>query len=239
MSVPRLLSAGAIAMALGGASYFTPVAYAQTVWQGGGSGNWNVAGNWSAGIPDSLTNAIIDSDGGTNATVFVNTFGQVNNITIDLGDTLQINNAQRLSVFGGLFSDGLLQVGTTGSATYFQPVGAITLSGSGILELMGPQAWLYDNQNLNADSDHLINGAGHTIRGVGNIGFGNSLQITNHGLIDANVSGGTLNVSPNSFGLVNTGVMRASNGGNLNLNGASLGSGAGRAHYFTLKFREF
>ncbi|HMP80669.1 MAG TPA: hypothetical protein PKD54_14540, partial [Pirellulaceae bacterium] len=154
----------------------TSSALGQTTWQGG-TGNWGLGTNWSAGVPNSTTNAFVDSDNGTNSVVNVNVFASVNDLTIDFGDVVNINNAQRLSIHGNLFNNGLLIVGSTGASTYFQPVGTITFSGTGAVELTHSTAWLYDNSNSNAASDHLINSASHTIRGLGNIGFSSTLQI--------------------------------------------------------------
>ncbi len=149
-------------------------------------------------------------------------WARFDSLTVDA--YVNIVNANRLDALGTITNNNLIRVNSTGSATYLQTVGTTTLAGNGAVEMTGSQAWMYDNSNSNSANDHVINTASHTIRGAGNIGFGNALQITNQGLIDANVSGGTLNVTPNNSGLVNSGLMRASNGGNLNLVGTSLGS---------------
>ena len=54
--------------------------------------------------------------------------------------------------------------------------------------------------------------------GVNSLG-NNQIGIINHGLIDANVAGQDLRVNPSNEGVVNTGIMQASGGGILSLNG--------------------
>ena len=58
----------------------------------GGTGNWNVAGNWSpVGVPNSaLTNVFIDGGNVVNSIVTLNTGATIGNLTIDAGDSLGI-----------------------------------------------------------------------------------------------------------------------------------------------------
>ncbi len=205
----------------------------QATWDGG-TGSWSDA-NWSFVPSNGFTepnntashvfNVFIDGgQAGTHSMVSLNANRSIQRLTLDAGDQLQINNSRRLSLFGDLVNDGVLRVAATTGSTYLQPVGTINVTGSGVIELGGGNAWLYDATNSNAAPDHLIHSAGHSIRGVGGIGFQNNLQISNHGLIHADVDGGTLAVVPNSVGMLNRGILRASGGGNLSLNGTSLGS---------------
>ena len=200
----------------------------------GGTGVWTDS-NWTFSPDGAFSNpnntaelqfhVLIDGGlAGTDSVVAVTASRSVLSLGLDAGDQLHINNAQRLSILDSLVNNGLLQVNAGGSSTYLQPVGTVSFSGSGSVELGGSNAWLYDASNSNAATDHLIQEAGHSIRGIGNIGFGNNLQISNHGLIDADANGGTLTVTPNNAGMINTGILRASNGGNLAVNGANLGS---------------
>ncbi len=200
----------------------------------GGIGNWTEA-NWtfvpSDGFDDPnntaehLFNVAIDAGlTSIDSVVSVNANRAILSLTLDAGDQVRINNAQRLSILESLVNNGLLRIDASTSNTFLQPVGTVSFSGSGSVELGGNNAWLYDGNNSNAAPDHLIQEAGHSIRGVGNIGFSNNLQITNHGLIEANSDGNTLTIAPNNAGMINSNTLRASNGGNLVLNGSSLGS---------------
>ena len=75
----------------------------------------------------------------------------------------------------------------------------------------------------NFGTETLVN-VNNTIQGSGNVG-NFSLAIMNQSVINANVSGGTLTVLPNSNGITNTGVMQASSGGTLSIVGMTNNSG--------------
>ena len=200
----------------------------------GGTGNWNDANAWTFdptgsftnphNTVDHLFNVFIDGGKADNSVVSLNLNRSIQRLTLDAGDELRINNSQRLSLFGDVVNNGLLTVAAGNSGTYLQPVDEIEFSGSGAVVMGGNNAWLYDFSNSNSGPDHLIQLAGHTIRGVGNIGFANNLRITNAGLIHADTDASTLTVRPNDQGMINTGTVRASGGGNLEFLGGSLGT---------------
>jgi hypothetical protein len=200
------------------------ISSAQSIYTGASGGNWNVAGNWSLGVPTSMTDARVNNNS-SNVTVLVNVASNVAALTIDAGDAVSINNVQRLGLFGTLTNNGTLRVDATTGNTYLMPSGTVTLNGTGTIELADTSAsvngWFYDVNNVNGAADHIINSATHTIRGRGTVGTGSSTQITNNGLIHADVGASPLELIPNASGLINTGTLRASNGGNLILNGSS------------------
>ncbi|MFT3786278.1 MAG: hypothetical protein QM770_08940 [Tepidisphaeraceae bacterium] len=203
------------------------VARAQT-YVGPTGGNWGTAANWSTGlVPTASTDAVVNANA-SNVQVLVNVASNVRALTIDNGDSVSINNAQRLTLNGNLLNNGLLQIDAVNAATYLQPSGTVTLNGTGTIELAdttsGTNGWIYDASNVNGVSDHIINSSTHTIRGRGDIGFSSTLQITNHGLINADVAASALTLTPNTSGLLNTGTLRASGGGNLVLNGSGVGN---------------
>ena len=68
----------------------------------------------------------------------------------------------------------------------------VTVAGSGELILGGPYGSLIHGAGLD-------NGAGHTIRGYGEI----ALPVTNHGTVRADVPGGALTLNPQTPGFTN------------------------------------
>ena len=98
----------------------------------------------------------------------------------------------------------------------------LTLSGTGTYTMTGRQRTRIFGD---AGSDTLTNGSGHTIQGFGQIGV-NSLQVTNAGTIDANVSGQTITLNTTSaVANQTTGVLQASNGGTLYIDKSVTGTG--------------
>ncbi len=193
----------------------------------GGTGDWTTA-NWTFDPangfvePNNTANHLFSVyiDGGltgVDSLVSLNANRSIQRLNLDAGDRLTIINSRRLSLFGDMLNHGLLRVGAVNLSTYLQPVGTVTLSGTGVVELGGIYAQFYDATDSNNAPDHLIQSAGHSIRGISNIGSANTLQITNHGLIHSDAASGVLIITPNSDGMSNTGTLRASGGGTLNI----------------------
>jgi hypothetical protein len=210
------------------ASAVTTAAMAQSTYTGPTGGAWGTAANWTpSGVPSATTDVSVNANA-SNVEVLVNVNSNARALNIDAGDSVSINNGLRLTLNGNLVNNGLLKINAINAATYLQPSGTITLSGSGAIELADTTSavdgWFYDATNLNAADDHIINSAGHTIRGRGNVGFSSTTRITNNGLINADVAASELRLIPNASGLLNTGTLRASNGGTLVLNGGGTGN---------------
>ena len=95
-----------------------------------------------------------------------------------------------------------------------QPAGA-TLTGGGTIVLTGNT-----NARIDGVGNPVFNIVDQVIEGRGNIGT-NTLSVVNHsnGLINANELGQQLNVDPDPNGFVNDGIMQASNGGVLRIDG--------------------
>lgn len=133
---------------------------------------------------------------------------------------IQFNNGTTTILSGTITNNGNLLVASTGSFTDFL-INDVTFSGSGVLTL------------ANADrirGTGIFTNAGNTIQGEtsnsGSLGT-NEIGLVNQadGVIDANVTGLALNIDPgSSFGLTNQGLMQASNGGILLLNGNGGGA---------------
>jgi hypothetical protein len=81
-------------------------ATSETQWTGNISSNWNVAGNWSSGIPDASTNVLIPSGRPNNPLVDATSGnGFVQYITIASGATLTVSGAT-LEITGGISNNG-------------------------------------------------------------------------------------------------------------------------------------
>jgi hypothetical protein len=93
----------------------------------------------------------------------------------------------------------------------------VTVAGSGELILGGPYgSWIYGTG--------LVNGAGHTIRGYGDI----ALPVTNHGTVRSDrPAGAALTLNPQTPGFTNQGTLEVSTGCRLYLNSADLFSQSG------------
>ena len=198
-----------------------PAAHAQTTdtWTAGKSGLWNVASDWSAGVPNDgaptgTTYNVDIVDGKSTVTLNIN--ATINDLSIGAGNTLAIEGNQVLSVLGpSIANSGSIQVnGGNGTNTYLQLAGSVNLSGTGTLTLStatgGGSAFIQPN-----GQEATLNNAG-TIQGTGVIGNGNGgLIVNNTGVIDANTAAGTGILVLNGYATTNTGTLEATGGGTL------------------------
>ena len=88
----------------------------------GGTGFWNVAGNWdTTDYPHnngSTYNVFIDgSKTGTYSNVTLNTSVAIENLTIDSGDILNQNNGISFSLNGNIANNGTMAMNSTGHQT--------------------------------------------------------------------------------------------------------------------------
>jgi hypothetical protein len=120
-----------------------------------------------------------------------NVFITTSNSTINLSGTVGVVNTT-------IGSSDTLAISGSGFTSNINNSGDITLAKS--------------SDSIASDGGSIINSG--TMQGQGAI-FGGG-PMTNSGLINANVSGGTLTIQPsNAGGMTNTGTMQASNGGTL------------------------
>ena len=229
MSVSR--ASIALTAAVVSSFFISTLALAQDrTWDVNANGNYDLATNWNpTDVPDTSTeNAIITSPDGTTAVVVTlgpNLTRDVGNVTI-LGNganpahELSLSDNTFLDVHGDIANDGILSINSAGSNTRLRLDGSdVMLTGAGVLRLGG-----LNSQIANASgSNTLINTASHTIDGAGNIGV-NTIAINNAGLIDANLATQQLVLDPSGTGAINTGTMRASNGGILGFTGNGGGA---------------
>ena len=137
-----------------------------------------------------------------------------------------VNVADNQTVYGiGAIADNHLNIGTNADFR-LQGTNNLTLSG-GTTTLVAGNTRIFGDTASNV----LTNAGGNTIQGQGQIGV-NQLYVANAGLITANVMGATLTIDPSdgdgiNAGFVNTGTIRAENGGNLQLNPGHFNNATG------------
>jgi len=114
------------------------------IWNGG-TGNYSIANKWDINTvpnngvpPGSRYNVLIDgAKTGTASDVSLDINATINNLTVDAGDKLGINDSKSLTIAGGAMTNGgslLIDTGGTFSlgngATYTQTAGLTTVNGS-------------------------------------------------------------------------------------------------------------
>ncbi|HRQ76949.1 MAG TPA: hypothetical protein PK098_13630, partial [Phycisphaerales bacterium] len=137
---------------------------------------------------------------------------------------LRVPNNRNLQLQGTIENTGTIELSSAGNTTYIFPVGGpVSLTGGGTLKLSNHvQNWIYRGDALGS----LIN-VDNTIRGGGNIGWsGAPMDILNQGTIIADVSA-ILHTSPASSTLTNESVLRAQDGGTLQLNAGAYDNTSG------------
>ncbi len=80
---------------------------AQTVWTGAASGAWSDSANWTAGVPNSVSDAIIPITSNVPSTAG-SPFPAVRNLTVQAGAAFTISPAAPLDVFGSINSEGAI-----------------------------------------------------------------------------------------------------------------------------------
>ncbi len=184
-----------------------------STWIGSSGGVWSSGANWSSGVPGTggVTDAVITTGRGL-ITVNLDSFPVIQTLTIGSGCTLLQPDNRDMTVTGVL-NDGFWSLGSAGSATDIALSADMGFLGSGTIELGNSSA----NRILSVGAVRtLLNGANHTIRGAGQVGFNNT-QITNDGVIEATLPVGMWVDQHNGTSLDNNGLMRARDGSLLSL----------------------
>lgn len=193
---------------------------------GSGDGRFNTVGGTVEALNGSNVRLVSSArvNGGTFQTtgsgtigVAVSDDGFFNDFT-NTGNMVGENNSD-FGIAGIVNNTGTISLNSTGSATDLELQNNTTFNGTGTIVLNGP------NAGING-SGLLTNSATHTIRGEGRLGQA-SVTINNAGLVNANVTGGTLTIDPINTGttteVTNSGTLRASNGGFLTITGSGDG----------------
>ena len=169
----------------------------------------------------SIVDGILDTTGSGLLRVNASTSVFFTDVT-NTGDMLANNNSD-FGISGVFTNEGTVSITSTGSATDIevQATGAM-INGGGSITLGGTS-----NARINGVSNPSLTIVDQTIDGFGQIGV-NTISIDNQGnLINANSSGNPLTIDPNAGGMINTGTLRASGGGILNLNAAEYTNTSG------------
>jgi Dockerin type I domain len=194
------------------------------VFTGPSGGNFNTAANWSCGVvPGAATHAFIDATGAL--VVFLNVSPVVGDLTVGVGDELSCNNNTVLRVPDAT-NNGVISLNSSGNVTALRiDANPTILSGAGTLR-MGPNFQnRIDGQLFDID---LVNGAGHTIRGSGQIGL-NVIDLVNHGLIRADQPAAALQLDLRNGTLANFnhGTLLATGGGTLTILNSGIDNALG------------
>lgn len=146
--------------------------------------------------------------------------GTLSNVT-NTG-SVAIADQESLAIAGTFTNNGTVAVNSLGNGAILRITNGTSLAGTGVVSLSNNGS----NYILGVTNGATFTiAAGATIQGAGTIspgfsGGSNMLKITNNGLIDANITGAGLGIrvdDGNNGPFTNTGTLRASNGGSLNL----------------------
>ncbi|MBN1491783.1 MAG: hypothetical protein JXA69_17855, partial [Phycisphaerae bacterium] len=191
----------------------------------GGTGNWGEAADWDIGVvPSNGTDTYsVFIDGGDAASASVVTLdlsATIDTLSVDLDDRLAIAESRSLALVGNSIANaGAIEIANTGRLWLGNT--SFTFSGGGSIALMGPDA----RMSVTVAGARLTN-EDHVIQGCGFVGEGNPMALTNRGTIDASAwDGNVLVVEILGEDNVNTGTLRASGGGVLELHATLLNLG--------------
>ena len=228
--VVRMLAAGFAALLL---CLCSTMAFGQCTLSGpvsswnDGTGNWSNGSDWTGGVPNSPTQSVCITNGtmGAPSVVNLNIDASINDLQLGTFDTLNFDPGTVLEVFGTqIINAGQINVNSGGGQNaVLELANNVTLSGNGTLTLansgMGGTAIIYQA------SGGLTLTNQSTIQGAGTIGF-NGLSLINQGVVDANTSGQTLELVSMTNGVNNAGgLLAASNGGILLMDGITVAGG--------------
>jgi hypothetical protein len=183
-------------------------------------GTVTVASGGSLGLSGGT---IIDATLAGPGSIQTNTSGTLHAVTVSNGTTFTGLNGTSTTLVGTITNNGTIAQSSTGSTTDFHISGGVTLTGNGTFQLsnsVNNRVYASGSDSLTIDTNQKAAGAGQF--GINNGGFGFALD--NKGTINANQSGGTLQVAPTQT-VTNTGTMEASNGGILHLLGGYANGG--------------
>jgi len=148
--------------------------HAQSSWNGG-TGNWNVAGNWTpSAVPNSSTTDVTITGKSTTASVVTldNLSASVHNLSLDQYSTLSILGTQNLNIYGSSIANaGQIQAGNNSDIFVVGSGGTFNLTGGGTVGLGGATTVLGGYSG----TETLIN-QNNTIQGQGSIKFLSSFQ---------------------------------------------------------------
>lgn len=180
---------------------------------GGGSGLWNVAANWTpAEVPDNVACETYDVQiAGATSSVLLNMDPTINSLTLENGAAVNVDAGSLTFVTPvGVLNDGSVNVTNgfeliAGSPMKIGGTMPVTLATGGLASL---------------DPTHAIT-LTTPVTGHGHI----SAALINESTVEANSPGQTLDIS-GSLSATSDGILRASNGGTLQINRSIGGAGS-------------
>lgn len=181
-------------------------------------GDWTVFTNWSAfTVPDMTSSVEIGLVGTYEVSLPSN--GDALSLSIPNPDvTLEIENARTLNMFGDVVNDGLILINpaslSSGTQLDFEADAMLTGTGTIMLNSVGSRAQIRTGTGVT-----FTQGLQHSIEGFGQIPG----SMLNNGTIDANVA--TLTLVLNGSDKANNALMRASNGGELEISSITINQG--------------
>lgn len=215
-----------------GATRQAPPPVTTDTWNGGGgSGNtdWSDAANWNNGAITSGENIAI-STGTAATTIGANESFTIGTLTLSgTGDSVAVANNSQVIVGGNISNGGTITFTGGGNTTGLNLSNSLTLSGAGTIDLTSTNGQ-YSGVIYGTAGSVLTTSS--NIAGAGTVGNG-QLNFANSGTINANISGQTLTVDPDTCATctvnTNTGTLEATGGGTLSLdNGTWTQTGAGK-----------
>lgn len=205
-----------------GCSLWPAAVSAQTNAWKGGAGNWSDSTKWTAGVPSSTSNVLIDNGNAVASAITMSSGAQSANLTIDSDDSLTMVDGALFYLYGPTVSNaGTFAITSISSGAVLNPYGAVTLTGAGALTMSNNAnntIWGYGQ----IGGTSLINQS--TIQGSGSINPGSSNTFSNQHIVNANQTS-PLIINAGSGTVTNTGTLESTNGGTLLLEGDSYGNG--------------
>ncbi len=166
----------------------------------------------------SITGGTLTSSGTGSINLLAGSFGYLTGLTNS--GTFNAQNNTQLNLTGAITNSGTINIQGAGNATYLIINGAVTLSGSGTIDLTSTNGQ-YTNQIYGEGSTPTLVSS-NTIEGAGNLGSSN-MGFTNNGTVDANIAGQTLAINVDSSGFTNwNGTTHTLTGGTYIANGGTL-----------------
>lgn len=200
-----------------------------TTWLSILGGDWNTAGDWSAGVPTPGSTALLTVLGFSGYTV---TSSQNNSAgTLQMAAGIELNiDSNELDVTSGtgtgalagtisILGSAALGLGAAGKASTFDNTGTIgdfgTVKVNGVVTLVGNGTIDLDNTITGGAAGTLINGnasSANTIGGQGAIGESGNLDFVNgtKGTIAADIGGDNIVIDTKTF--LNSGLVEANDG---------------------------
>jgi large repetitive protein len=153
--------------------------------------------------------------------------------TVENAGSMVVSDGAVLPLSGMISNTGTIALDSIGDQTQLQIIGnGITLEGGGRATLSG------DAVIVGTSAASSLTNIDNTICGAGQIGSGDgTLTLINekHGIIDADVAGGTL-ILDTGVTITNDGVLEATNGGALQIADGVIGSGSATISHGVLTF---